>query len=49
MLNGLCLAIVEEDIVANRGLFLLDRKPLLQETVQDIFHLLLPAVAFGRD
>jgi hypothetical protein len=40
---------VEEDVVANWRPFLLDREPLLQETIQDVLHLLLPAVAFGRD
>jgi hypothetical protein len=48
-LNGFCLAIVEEDVVANRGPFLLKREPLLQETVQNVLDLLLSAVAFGSD
>ncbi len=48
-LNGFCLAVVEEDVVANGKPFFLDREPLLQETVQDVLDLLLSAVAFGRD
>jgi predicted RNA-binding protein YlqC (UPF0109 family) len=48
-LNRFCLAVVEVDVVANVGPFLLDSEPILQETVQDVLHLLLLAIAFGRD
>jgi hypothetical protein len=40
---------VKEDVVSYRGPFLLKRELILQETVQDVLDLLLPAVAFGRD